>query len=199
MQDLKFITASNIINLRTKAGMTQSELAAKLSYSDKSVSKWERAESVPDAYVLKNMSEIFGVTVDYLLSEHDQWEAPKKKTLLDKYQIDVIISVTLMGIATLALLIYVVFWLAGDLQPIIFVYATAVMLITLLVLQSVFKNGQHNYIIIAFLLFAVISSLYFTFREFLHVDFWQLFILLAPGWLIIYLASRIKRGKDVEK
>ena len=199
MQDLKFITASNIINLRTKAGMTQSELAAKLSYSDKSVSKWERAESVPDAYVLKNMSEIFGVTVDYLLSEHDQWEAPKKKTLLDKYQIDVIISVTLMGIATLALLIYVVFWLAGDLQPIIFVYATAVMLITLLVLQSVFKNGQHNYIIIAFLLFAVISSLYFTFREFLHVDFWQLFILLAPGWLIIYLASRIKRGKNVEK
>lgn len=199
MQDLKFITASNIINLRTKAGMTQSELAAKLSYSDKSVSKWERAESVPDAYVLKNMSEIFGVTVDYLLSEHDQWEAPRKKTLLDKYQIDVIISVTLMGIATLALLIYVVFWLAGDLQPIIFVYATAVMLITLLVLQSVFKNGQHNYIIIAFLLFAVISSLYFTFREFLHVDFWQLFILLAPGWLIIYLTSRIKRGKNVDK
>lgn len=198
MQDLKFITASNIINLRTKAGMTQSELAAKLSYSDKSVSKWERAEAVPDAYVLKNMSEIFGVTVDYLLSEHDQWEAPKKKTLLDKYQIDVIISVTLMGIATLALLIYVVFWLVGDLQPIIFVYATTVMLITLLVLQSVFKNGEHNYIIIAFLLFAVISSFYFTFREFLHVDFWQLFILLAPGWLIIYLCSKVKR-KNVDK
>ena len=47
--------------------MTQAQLAELLNYSDKSVSKWERAEAVPDAYVLKHMSEIFGVTVDYLL------------------------------------------------------------------------------------------------------------------------------------
>ena len=41
MDDLKYTTASNIINLRQKAGMTQSELAALINYSDKSVSKWE--------------------------------------------------------------------------------------------------------------------------------------------------------------
>ena len=52
MEDLKFITAANIISLRTKAGMTQAQLAELLNYSDKSVSKWERAEAVPDAYVL---------------------------------------------------------------------------------------------------------------------------------------------------
>ena len=74
MDDLKFITASNIINLRTQAGMTQTELGNLLSYSDKSVSKWERAEAVPDAYVLKKLSEIFGVTVDDLLSSHSEWK-----------------------------------------------------------------------------------------------------------------------------
>jgi len=199
VEDLKFITASNIINLRTKAGMTQSELAAKLSYSDKSVSKWERAEAVPDAYVLKHMSEIFGVTVDYLLSPHDQWEAPKKKTLLSSYQSDVVISIALTGIGTLGLLLFVILWLLGNPQPIIFVYATLVSLITLLVLQSVFKHGQHNYLIIAFLLFAVIASLYFSFLVFFEKNFWQLFLLVVPGWIVIFLSSRFKHQKTIEK
>ena len=64
MKELEGILASNIIELRTKAGMTQLELAQRLNYSDKSVSKWERAESMPDVGVLKNMSEIFGVSID---------------------------------------------------------------------------------------------------------------------------------------
>ncbi len=199
MEDLKFITASNIINLRTKAGMTQSELAAMLSYSDKSVSKWERAEAVPDAYVLKNMSGIFGVTVDYLLSPHDQWEAPKKKTLLSAYQSDVVISIALTGVATLGLLLFVIFWLLGNPQPIIFVYTTLASLITLLVLQSVFKHGQHNYLIIAFLLFSVIAALYFSFLVFFGKNFWQLFLLVPPGWIVIFLASRFKRQESIEK
>ena len=54
--------------------MTQLELGEALSYSDKAVSKWERGEAIPDAYVLKKLSAIFNVSVDYLLSEHDEKE-----------------------------------------------------------------------------------------------------------------------------
>ena len=68
MDELKLIFASNLIRLRTAAGMTQAELGEQLNYSDKSISKWERGEAIPDAAVLKRMSEIFGVTVDYLLT-----------------------------------------------------------------------------------------------------------------------------------
>ena len=50
--------------------MTQLELGTVLNYSDKAVSKWERGEAIPDAYVLLQLSEIFGVSVDYLLKEH---------------------------------------------------------------------------------------------------------------------------------
>ena len=74
MDELKLIFASNLIRLRTAAGMTQAELGEQLNYSDKSISKWERGEAIPDAAVLKRMSEIFGVTVDYLLNEHDAWQ-----------------------------------------------------------------------------------------------------------------------------
>ncbi|MBQ7218900.1 MAG: helix-turn-helix transcriptional regulator, partial [Ruminococcus sp.] len=46
--------------------MTQAQLGEELSYSDKSVSKWERGESIPDVYVLKHIADLSGVTVDYI-------------------------------------------------------------------------------------------------------------------------------------
>lgn len=66
---LKQIIAQNIVFLRKQAGMTQLDLAEKLNYSDKAVSKWERGDSVPDIAVLKDIADLFGVTVDYLLKE----------------------------------------------------------------------------------------------------------------------------------
>lgn len=73
MEDFKLTFASNLIRLRNDAGMTQAELGEKLNYSDKSVSKWERAESLPDAFVLQKIAGIFGVTIDYLVTGHDAW------------------------------------------------------------------------------------------------------------------------------
>jgi transcriptional regulator with XRE-family HTH domain len=66
MDDIRLIVACNIIRLRTGAGMTQAELGEKLNYSDKTISKWERAESLPDASVLKQIGELFHVSVDDL-------------------------------------------------------------------------------------------------------------------------------------
>ena len=60
----KNISGKRIRECRRKAGMTQAELGEQLNYSDKSISKWERGEAIPDAAVLKRMSEIFGVTID---------------------------------------------------------------------------------------------------------------------------------------
>ena len=45
MADIKLITAENIARLRSASGMTQTELAQILNYSDKAVSKWERGVS----------------------------------------------------------------------------------------------------------------------------------------------------------
>lgn len=63
------ILADKIIELRKKAGMSQEELAEKLGVSRQSVSKWEMAQSTPDLNRILKMSEIFGVTTDYLLKD----------------------------------------------------------------------------------------------------------------------------------
>ena len=69
MENLKITVAKNIADLRKAANMTQLDLASRLNYSDKAVSKWERGESLPDVATLKTIAEIFSVTVDYLLQE----------------------------------------------------------------------------------------------------------------------------------
>ena len=53
----------NLTALRKKNNITQSELGEKLNYSDKSVSKWERGEGVPDLSVMVQLSELYGVAL----------------------------------------------------------------------------------------------------------------------------------------
>ena len=68
-EKVKKIIAENIVRYRRECNLTQAELAEKIHYSDKSVSKWERADGVPDIFVLVMLAELFGVTVNDLLTE----------------------------------------------------------------------------------------------------------------------------------
>ena len=56
-----------IKQLRKEKGLTQSQLADLLGVTDKAVSKWEVGETNPDISLLPKISEIFNVTLDYLL------------------------------------------------------------------------------------------------------------------------------------
>ena len=61
--------ASNLTHYRKLMGLTQMELSAKLNYSDKSISKWERGEGVPDIFVLLRLADLFGISLDDLFAE----------------------------------------------------------------------------------------------------------------------------------
>jgi transcriptional regulator with XRE-family HTH domain len=197
MDDLKLIFASNLIRLRTTAGMTQAELGDKLNYSDKTISKWERAESIPDAFVLKQIGAIFEVSVDALLDTHDQWDDPlteKKKGLEAKYDSFFITMVSIAGIGTLAVLIFAIFWVLGSIHWSIFAYAVPVSLITLLVLNSVWNNGKNNFFIIAALVFCIIAIIYIALIKYQP---WQLFFVVIPAELVVFLSFKIrKRSKQ---
>ena len=68
MDDLKNIIAGNIIELRKTANITQAELATKLNYTDKAVSKWESGRGLPDISLLEPLGKALGVSVAELLS-----------------------------------------------------------------------------------------------------------------------------------
>ncbi len=199
--ELKQIIADNISKLRREAGMTQSELAEKLNYSDKAVSKWERAESTPDITVLKSISELFGVSVDYLLAE-DHVEAevipePVKTRKMNNHTAITCISILIVW--SVATFIFVMFdliiptmrahWLA-------FAYAIPVSMIVWLVFNSIWFNRRRNFLIVSFLMWTSLASLYLSLIP-AGFNIWQIFVLGIPGQAIIYLWSRIKGKPSV--
>ncbi len=70
MKDVSKIVSHNLSTLRKARGLTQGQLAEEFSYSDKSISKWETGEGLPDINVLAELASFYGVTLDYLISEH---------------------------------------------------------------------------------------------------------------------------------
>ncbi len=72
MKDLAPVVGHNLASLRKARGLTQGELAEKFNYTDKSISKWEHGEAIPDLGTLDELAVFYGVTLDYLI--HDQSE-----------------------------------------------------------------------------------------------------------------------------
>lgn len=70
MKDLTMIVAENLSALRKARGLTQGQLAEMLSYSGKSISKWETGGGLPDVETLDKLASFYGVTLDYLTNEH---------------------------------------------------------------------------------------------------------------------------------
>ena len=77
------ILADKIIELRKKSGWSQEDLAEKMDVSRQSISKWESAQSVPDMGRIVRLSELFGVSTDYLLKDNIEFEEPAEDVYSD--------------------------------------------------------------------------------------------------------------------
>jgi len=187
VDDLKYIVSKNIIYLRTVNKMTQLELGEALSYSDKAVSKWERGEAVPDAYVLKKLSALFNVSVDYLLEEHDELELKTYKP--HRFDRRIISLISFIGTWTLAIIIFAILWFLGWTQWLVFIYALPVSLIVMVALTSVWSKGKTKVYFISLLVWSIIVAIYLTF---LHNNWWLLFVIGVPAQIIILLCLKIR-------
>ena len=190
MEDLKLIVASNISRLRKSANMTQADLAEKINYSDKSISKWERAEALPDLSVTKQIAELFGVSVDFLLSAHDEWNVTPPEESTITYDSDIITLISIFGIWAISLLIFLIFFFLGKIFWQIFGIAVGVSLITLLVLNNVWHKPRFNLLIISAI---VLYVFVFAYLVFLSSNIWQIFFLFALAEAIVVLSFNIKK------
>ncbi|HBL85016.1 MAG: hypothetical protein A2Y17_02225 [Clostridiales bacterium GWF2_38_85] len=197
MDDLKQIIARNISDLRKTLQLTQAELAEKLNYSDKAISKWERGESIPDVAVLKQIADMFGVTVDYLLeAEHTVEEI--KQILPDKHHKRNQLIITLLSVALVWLIATIVFVIVGIYTNnvekfwIIYIYALPVTFVVLLVFNSIWGYPKLNYLFITLLVWSILASVYISL---LPYKIWLIFIIGIPAQIIIFLWSGFKFEK----
>ena len=192
MENLNEIFSKNITRLRNAHNLTQFELGAKLNYSDKAVSRWERGEAIPDAKVLVGLSEIFGVTVDDLLKNS---EVKSTRVLTSKQWREnkaIIPLISFVGVWTLALLGFFILNLFDITYWMIFAYALPISIIVLLVFSAIWWNKQMNAVFVSLLCWSVILCIYLAF---LNYNRWLLFIIGIPVQLLVILGFRIHNHK----
>ena len=197
--DVKENLATNLARYRKDAKLTQIELAEKLNYSDKAVSKWERGESVPDLYVLKQLADFYGVTIDTLISEPKK-EKPKtyKKIPLKR----IIISFSFM--ITVVLLAIFYYAIIGIVHPepkvpwISFIYALPIIFLVLFILTSVWGKTITRGVIASLLSWTTILSVFLSLLYFLPYPpktLWLLFLIGIPIQILIILWVVYKKAK----
>lgn len=198
MEDIKNNVAKKITELRTLNNMTQLELAEKLNYSDKTISKWERAESSPDIAVLVEIADLFGVTLDYLVRSENVEKAvseyKKKEVTFNRRAVSYIAEGGGWIVALFAFIITTLITNHMTFQWLYFIYALPVVLIIKLVFNSIWFNSRHNYLIISALLWAILATIHITFLYF-KINVSLIYLLGVAGQFVIVLASRIKKTK----
>lgn len=196
MEDVKKIVAKNITELRLLNNMTQLELAEKLNYSDKTISKWERCESSPDISVLVDIAHLFGVTLDYLVTAENIEETIKKnkqsETKYNRRIITYISGSVVWIIAIFAFIITSLILQKTSFQFLYFVYAMPIFLIIRLIFNSIWFNPRKNYYIISALVWSILATIHITFLYF-GINVALIYLLGVAGQIVIILWSFLKK------
>ena len=157
---LRKTVAKNIAAYRKAHHATQLDLATKLNYSDKSVSKWERGESLPDVYILSQIADLYGVSVSALIGEIQ----PPKESKPHYHMFILLLSLALtMAVATL---LFSMFMICKVPYPawMFFVYALPVCSIICIVFTSLWWGILWQGVSVSALIWTLGLSLYLSFE-----------------------------------
>lgn len=206
MEDLKPIIAKNIIDLRRTADITQAQLAEKLNYSDKAVSKWERGDAIPSITTLKEIADHFGVTVDYLISADHEAENQIKREFTERQRRNrlIITLLSTMIVWLVATIVYVSISVTTEFRVskawLVFVFAVPLSCIVTLIFNSIWGKSKLNYLIISLLLWTMLISLCLVlFLSLQKAYFWLLLAIGVPSQIIILLSSGLKIRRKKSK
>ncbi len=200
-QDQLAVTVGkNITRLRKLSGMTQLELAEKLNYSDKSISKWEQGNGIPDIRILVRLAELFNVSVDDLVREHNEKPVvPKRERKIRRFIITVL-SVGIVWLVAVAcfVLIGVVWNAQGEWRGgawLAFVYAVPASAVVVTVFSSVWHWKWTRVVAVSVLIWTLLACVYLTLWVCRVSDgMWLIFLVGVPLQImaLIYFVWRKK-------
>jgi len=200
-QDLTKVLAANIARCRKRAGMTQAELAEVLGYSDKTISKWERAEGLPDVLCLKRMADIFGVAVDGLLSlpaeegnaaEETPAEPAAAVPEMPAVNHGAVAAIAVIGVWMLAALVFLIGRFCQVNLSLAWAIAIPVTGLLAVIFNSLWGRKQLTFWLCSFFVVGILFLLCWILRQY-HV--WQLMWLGIPAVAIVWLSCRMLHRK----
>ena len=205
-EELKSRVGANIARLRREKGMTQAELAERINYSDKAVSKWERSESLPDVLTLISLAEQLSTDLNTLtglaaeikaepVSEPESLPEPekpvKKRRTADRGVIQQLSSVLVWVVA---LFLYMVLDAFGVKNLwLLFVIAVPANAIVLLSLRSAWKLYGMNRILISVIMWSTLLIIYLLLLVVGKVNVWRILPMGLLGQAAIILWFKMFR------
>ena len=193
MEDIKKTLAQNLTSLRNENKLTQSEVAKILNYTDKSVSKWEHGDAVPPIDVLKNLADLYNVSLDYLVTGKEDTSYDKRYTSKENTPNKIIItllSVSLVWIVATFLFVYLKLFVATDFW-ILFVGAVPCSVVILIIFNGIWGKRKFTFILISVLIWSILATGYLYFIQY---NIWPIFIVGMPLQLATILWSQLKRS-----
>lgn len=203
MQDVKVVFAQNLIFLRKQMKLTQLELAEKINYSDKAVSKWERGESIPDVTVLMTIASLFGVTLDFLVTEHAEPEIVAEQTsyakAVKKRNRMLVAAITFFAIAALETVVFAILQsVIGGLGKNLlycYVYPIPVAAIVAIVFTSLWARPSLRFWSVTLLIVSLILDAFLIPWQVAGTFFPWVFLIIIPAELVTMLSFKIIRIK----
>lgn len=185
--DFKAKVSKNLIYYRKMNKLTQGDLAKKLNYSDKAISKWERGENLPDLYILSMIADFYNISLNDLVSDN-----PSNPKII-KTKIHSLVTFLSIGlvwlIATIAYILMIIInpelqkaWLA-------FIYAIPISFILLIVFSCLWYSNGIVTLAVSLLSWSIPLSICLTWS---FKRLWFLFVCIAPFQVLILLWSRLK-------
>lgn len=180
--EIKEIITENLIYYRKLHHLTQIELAQALNYSDKAISKWERGESIPDVYILMQIVDIYGITINDLVSPRKV--APKKsKALLYRYILFLSIGLAWF-ITTLLFVVLKIFNTSWQKAWLLFIYVIPLSSIIGIVFGAIWQRKIVTCLWISLLAWSIPLCISLSFN---NPTLWLLFVCVVPFQILIIL------------
>ena len=192
--NMRIIIADNIIKFRKKAKLTQAELAQKLNYSDRAISKWERGDAVPSINVLMTIAEFYDVKIQDIVYENKVVE-PRKSKMRLRTILTLMSSMLVWLIATIA---FVVLTYIQDVEHAwySFIIALPVFFAVVTIFAFVWRTNLFSSIFASCFVWSTILMVSLLLNTY---EIWIVYLIGLPMQIIIILASLFVHFKNKNK
>ena len=197
MEHLEETVARNLTELRRANNWTQAELAEKINYSDKSISKWERGDGLPDLKVLKQLADLFGVTLDDLISPDFSVKPtkanPQKNERVFRIATEMLAVCTVWLVAA-AVFVYTslyanAYWMA-------FIWAIPLSFVVLSICSQHWAFHICTIVFRSLLCWSLLATVFLQVLLFSSYNIWMIFLIGVPVQATIILWALVKSHKQ---
>ncbi len=196
-EPLSALIGENLTALRKSRHLTQQELAEKIGYSDKSISKWEMGKAIPKVEILKQFADYYDVSVDSLLSSGTGADkARQDKARINR--VNKVVVTALAGVVVLftALVIYVDALVREKNTNIwlVFVWMVpAIFLVCGFLVWRFWGRSVPLWTFASLLTWTFLIAVCLQFQVTLNESMWYILIIGLPVQLSLFLLARIRR------